>query len=61
MFSVSLNGIGTSLVFAGFGWIYDGPLVFFVGFFAVTFFFTDFFVVFFTGFLTVAFFLAAIS
>ncbi len=39
MSSVSLNGIGTSLVLAGSGWIYFGPLVFFVfGFFFITFF-----------------------
>ncbi len=53
MFSVSLNGTGTSLVFAGAGWMYAGPLVFFVAFFAVTFFFIVFF--------TIAFFLTAIS
>lgn len=57
MSSVSLNGTGTSLVLAGSGWMYAGPLVFFVAFFTVTF----FFIVFFTGFFTVAFFLAAIS
>jgi len=61
MSSVSLNGTGTSLVFAGSGWMYAGPLVLFVAFFAVTFFFIGFFVIFFTGFLSVAFFLAAIS
>jgi len=63
-----LNGIGTSFDLAGFGWIYFGPAVFFVGFFLVTFFFTTFFTTFFTafffttffGFLIVAFFLATI-
>jgi len=45
MFSVSLNGIGTSLVLAGSGWIYFGALVFFVAifFFVTVFFFAGFF------------------